>query len=81
MTSQPNHSTIADATKNPQLGEMTFDELNEVSGGGITLVADKNYVGLEISVGGYGVAVWATGGSVCGSVSTPKSPGSGHCTP
>jgi hypothetical protein len=47
------------------------------------LVTDTGYVGLEVSVGGYGFAVWATGGSVCGSVITPKNPTGtpGHCTP
>jgi hypothetical protein len=61
--------------------ELTMDQLDRVSGGGITVVADKSYVGLEIKIGGYSVAVWVTGGSVCGSVSSPGHPGGGKCTP
>ena len=65
-----------------EIHELSFDALNTVSGGGgISVVAEKGYVGLEIKVGGYGVAVWATGGSVCGSVTTPTSKHGGSCTP
>jgi hypothetical protein len=47
------------------------------------IVTDKGYIGIEIKVGGYGVAVWATGGSVCGSIITPQNPAGipGHCIP
>lgn len=60
--------------------ELSSQELDQVIGGKVTVVAEKGYVGIEISVGGYGVAVWATEGSVCGQVVTPKSNHSG-CTP
>lgn len=65
---------------NTAIYELDCAELDRVSGGAITVVAEKGYVGIEISVGGYGVAVWATGGSICGKVSTPNSNHSG-CTP
>ncbi len=63
--------------------ELPMDELEMVNGGKVSLVTDKGYVGLEVSIGGYGFAVWATGGSVCGSVITPSNPTGtpGHCTP
>lgn len=60
--------------------ELSSEELDHVSGGEITVVAEKGYVGIEVSIGGYGIAVWATGGSVCGQVKTPHSNHSG-CTP
>ena len=68
---------------NRDISELNLEQLAAVSGGGINLVTDEGYVGLEVTVGGYGFAVWATGGSVCGSVITPSNPtGSpGHCTP
>jgi hypothetical protein len=66
---------------NNEIRELSIDDLDTVSGGGLTVVAEKGYVGVEIKVGGYGVAVWATGGSVCGSVSTPTSKHGGSCTP
>ena len=50
------------------MSELSMNELDTVNGGKISLVTDKGYIGLEVSVGGYGFAVWATGGSVCGSV-------------
>jgi ribosomal protein S3 len=52
--------------------ELTMDQLDRVSGGDITVVVDKGYAGLEIKVGGYGVAVWVTQGEVHGKVTTPK---------
>jgi len=62
---------------------LTFAELDAVSAGGVNIVTDTGYVGIEIKVGGYGVAVWATGGSICGSVITPQNPAGapGHCIP
>lgn len=65
---------------NAAIHELTSEELDQVNGGEITVVAEPGYVGIEISVGGYGVAVWATGGSICGKVTTPSSNHSG-CTP
>jgi hypothetical protein len=59
---------------------LTIEELSAVSGGGIVVEADDGYFGIEISIGGYGVGVWVTGGSVCGQVKTPGSIRSG-CTP
>ena len=69
--------------KRANLTELSGAELDLVTGGGLNVVTDKSYVGVELTVGGYGFAVWATGGSVCGSVITPKNPtGSpGQCTP
>ena len=65
------------------MSELRIDELDTVNGGTFNLVTDKGYVGLEVSIGGYGFAVWATQGSLCGSVITPKNPTGtpGHCTP
>ena len=60
--------------------ELRLDELNRVGGGEITVVAEPGYVGIEVSIGGYGLAVWATGGSICGQVKTPNGIHSG-CTP
>ena len=62
---------------------LSMDELNAVNGGKFSLVTDKGYIGLEVSIGGYGFAVWATGGSICGSTITPTNPTGtpGHCTP
>ncbi|OPY98198.1 hypothetical protein A5906_35310 [Bradyrhizobium sacchari] len=60
--------------------ELSSNEMDQVVGGKVTVIAEKGYVGIEISVGGYGVAVWATQGSLCGQVVTPKSNNSG-CTP
>ena len=65
---------------NNQICEMSMDELDAVSGGKFTIVAEKGYVGIEISIGGYGIAVWATGGSVCGAVTYPGHQG-GTCVP
>jgi bacteriocin-like protein len=65
---------------NVAICELSSEELDQVSGGEITVVAEKGYVGIEVSIGGYGVAVWATEGSVCGKVVTPHSNHSG-CTP
>jgi hypothetical protein len=59
--------------------EMTMDDLDAVSGGTLTVVAEKGYVGIEVSIGGYGIAVWATQGSICGSITTPTHRG-GTCT-
>jgi hypothetical protein len=66
---------------NSQTYELSMDQLDAVNGGGITIVAEKGYVGVEIKVGGYGVAIWATQGSVCTSVTTPTSNPGGTCTP
>ena len=65
------------------MSEMKMDELDTVNGGKFLLVTDKGYVGLEISIGGYGFAVWATQGSLCGSLISPSNPTGtpGHCTP
>ena len=60
--------------------ELSMEELNLVSGGDVTVVADKGYVGLEVRVGGYGFGVWVTGGSVCGAIYTPTHNG-GTCIP
>ncbi|MBX9650353.1 MAG: hypothetical protein K2X57_25245 [Xanthobacteraceae bacterium] len=59
--------------------EMTIDELDTVAAGKVTVVVEKGYVGIEISIGNYGVAVWATGGSLCGAVNYPGHRG-GTCT-
>jgi hypothetical protein len=66
-----------------ELEELSGAELDSVTGGGLNVVTGKGYVGVEVTVGGYGFAVWATGGSVCGSVITPKNRTGtpGHCTP
>jgi hypothetical protein len=53
---------------------LSFAEPDAVSAGEVNIVTDTGYVGIEIKVGGYGVAVWATGGSICGSVITPQNP-------
>jgi hypothetical protein len=37
--------------------ELTMDELDAVNGGKFSLVTDKGYIGIEVSIGGYGVAV------------------------
>ena len=61
--------------------ELNIAERDAVyGGGGVTIVADKGYVGVEINIGGYGVAIWATNGSVCASVTTPTSKGGTTCT-
>jgi hypothetical protein len=65
---------------NNEICELSMDELDAVNGGEVTVVIEKGYVGIEIKIGGYGVAVWATEGSVCGSVTTPTHNG-GTCTP
>ena len=49
---------------NNEIRELSMDELDRVSGGNITVVADKDYVGIEISIGGYGFGVWVTGSLV-----------------
>jgi hypothetical protein len=73
----------SDAARGTIMSELSMDELETVNGGKFSVVADKGYVGIEVSIAGYGFAVWATGGSVCGSVITPKNPTGtpGHCTP
>jgi hypothetical protein len=70
----------AQAVSDPAIRPLSLEELNLVSGGEITVVAEKGYVGIEISIGGYGIAVWATEGSICGQVKTPHGIHSG-CTP
>jgi len=73
----------SDAARETIMSELSMDELETVNGGKFSVVTDKGYVGVEVSIAGYGFAVWATGGSVCGSVITPKNPTGtpGHCTP
>jgi bacteriocin-like protein len=74
----------ADLTQREKImSELSMNELDAINGGKFSVVADKGYVGVEVSIAGYGFAVWATGGSVCGSVITPKNPTGtpGHCTP
>ena len=63
--------STATANQMAAVRELTIDEIDLVSGGEITVVAEKGYVGIEISIGGYGVAVWVTEGSLCGQVTTP----------
>ncbi|MBN8992288.1 MAG: hypothetical protein J0H42_28945 [Rhizobiales bacterium] len=65
------------------MNELNMDELDTVNGGKISLVTDKGYIGLEVSIGGYGFAVWATQGSLCGSVISPSNPLGvpGRCIP
>jgi hypothetical protein len=65
---------------NLSICELNSEELDHICGGEITLTVEKGYVGLEVSIGGYDVAVWATGGSICGQVKTPHSIHSG-CAP
>jgi hypothetical protein len=65
---------------NLSICKLSSEELDRVCGGEITLTVDKGYVSLEVSIGGYGGAVWATEGSICGQVKTPHSIHSG-CTP
>ena len=60
--------------------ELSSTEIDSVGGGEVTVVVEKGYVGVEVSIGGYGFAIWATEGSLCGSVKTPHSNHSG-CTP
>ncbi|MBR1233181.1 hypothetical protein [Bradyrhizobium sp. AUGA SZCCT0182] len=63
-----------------EINELTMDELDAVNGGAVTVVVDKRYVGIEITVGGYGFGVWVTGGSLCGALFTPGHRG-GTCIP
>ena len=65
------------------MSELNMDELDAVNGGKFSVVTDKGYIGVEVSIFGYGFAVWATGGSLCGSTITPSNPTGtpGHCTP
>ena len=65
---------------NDQIHELSMDELDAASAGKLTVVAERGYVGIEISVGGYGIAVWVTEGSVCGAVTYPGHKG-GTCVP
>jgi bacteriocin-like protein len=79
-------STIGSAGLRQQekiMNELSMNELDAVNGGKFSVVTDKGYIGLEVSIGGYGFAVWATQGSVCGSTITPSNPTGtpGHCTP
>ena len=60
--------------------ELNFEELDEVNGGEVTVVVDKGYAGIEVSIGGYGFGIWVTGGSICGQIKTPNGIHSG-CTP
>jgi hypothetical protein len=76
-----NPSGLDDGSENmSDIRELTANELNDVSGGEITVVADKDYVGIEVRVGGYGFGVWATGGQLCGAIYTPHHNG-GTCIP
>ena len=63
-----------------QIHELSMNELDAASAGKFTVVVEKGYVGVEISVGGYGIGVWVTGGSVCGAVNYPGHRG-GTCVP
>ena len=65
------------------MNELSMNELDTVNGGKISLDLDTGYIGLEVSIGGYGFAIWATQGSLCGSGISPKNPigAPGHCTP
>ena len=72
--------TVLQANSSQDIRALTSGELDLISGGAITVVAEKGYVGIEISIGGYGIGVWATGGSICGQIKTPTSIQSG-CTP
>lgn len=65
---------------NNEIRELSMDELDTIAGGQVTIVADKDYVGLEVRIGGYGFGVWATGGSLCGAIFTPTHNG-GTCVP
>lgn len=65
---------------NLSICELSSEQLDHVCGGEIIVTAEKGYVGIEVSIGGYGIAVWATEGSICGQVKTPHSNHSG-CTP
>jgi len=68
------------ATAEAAIRPLSAEELDLISGGGIVIEADKDYFGIEISIGKWGVGLWFTGGSVCGEVRTPKGQHSG-CTP
>ena len=65
---------------NLSICELSSEQLDRVCGGEIIVTAEQGYVGIEVSIGGYGIAVWATEGSICGQVKTPHSNHSG-CTP
>ena len=62
--------------------ELNIDKVDMVSGGDVSVVIVKEYIGVPVTIGGYGFAVWGTEGSVCGSVITPKNPAGvpGHCS-
>ena len=60
------------ATAEAAIRPLSAEELDLISGGGIVIEADQDYFGIEISIGKWSVGVWFTGGSVCGSVATPK---------
>ena len=62
------------------INELSMDDLDAVNGGAVTVVVDKGYVGIEITIGGYGFGVWATGGSLCGALFSPGHRG-GTCIP
>ena len=42
------------------MNELRMDELDTVNGGKISLVTDKGYIGLEVTIGGYGFATGRT---------------------
>ena len=60
--------------------ELNSEELDHVSGGEVIVHVDKGYAGIEIKLGGFGIAVWVMDGSVCGQVTTPFGI-HGGCTP
>ena len=68
------------ATAEAAIRPLSAEELDLVSGGGIIIEADKDYFGIDISIGKWGIGLWFTGGSVCGEVRTPSRIRSG-CTP
>lgn len=60
--------------------ELTASELDDISGGEFTIVADSGYFGIQVMIGGYGFGVWATGGKLCGALYSPHHNG-GTCVP
>ena len=65
---------------NSEIHELSLDQLDAASAGRFAVVAEKGYIGIEIGIGSWGVAIWATGGSICGAVNYPGHQG-GTCVP